>query len=127
MIEFLAKYPYILWILEIGYLVGILFLAVKIILDTQNVSKTLGYLMVIFFLPVIGVMIYFLFGINFQKNKFYNIKIKQNKIIYKKIKKLANTTHQITLKDLPDFCLNSINTINFLYNSSHSILTKTIE
>src|SRR5690625_4496691 len=94
MIEFLAKYPYILWILEIGYLVGILFLAVKIILDTQNVSKTLGYLMVIFFLPVIGVMIYFLFGINFQKNKFYNIKVKQNEEVYDKIENLATKAHQ---------------------------------
>lgn len=124
MIDFIAKYPYLLLSLQAGYIIGILFLSVKIILDTQNVSKTLGYLMVIFFLPVIGIMIYFLFGVNFQKNKFYKIKIKKNEEVYYRIKSLATKAHQTTIENLPDSIQSSVNTINFLYKASHSIITQ---
>lgn len=123
MIEFFTDHPYIILALQIAYGIGIIFLSVKIILDTQNVSKTLGYLLVIFFLPIIGVLIYFLFGVNFQKNKFYDIKIKKNEEVYDKIENLATKAHESTIKALPDSLQNSVNTINFLFKASHSVIT----
>src|SRR5699024_12162573 len=86
MIEFFSEYPILLWLLEIAYVIGIIFLSIKIILDTQNVSKTLGYLLLIIFVPIIGIIIYFLFGVNFRKNKFFNFKIQKNKQVYEKKK-----------------------------------------
>src|SRR5690625_1939274 len=94
MTAFFADYPYLILAIQIAYAIGIIFLSIKIIMDTRNVSKTLGYLMVIFFLPIIGVMIYFLFGVNFQKNKFYDVKVKQNEEVYDKIENLATKAHQ---------------------------------
>lgn len=124
MIQFFTDYPYLILALQITYLIGIIILSIKIILDTNNVSKTLGYLMVIFFLPIIGVVIYFLFGVNFQKNKFYDVKFKRNEEVYDKIENLANKAHENTIQSLPETIQDSVNTINFLFKASHSVITK---
>src|SRR5690625_4658808 len=123
MIEFFTEYPIFLWLIEIAYLTGIIFLSVKIILDTQNVSKTLGYLLLITFVPIIGIIIYFLFGVNFRKNKFYTFKIKKNQEVYNEIRKFATNCHEETIKNLSTTFQNSLNTIQFLYKASESILT----
>jgi len=125
MIEFFSEYPILLWLLEIAYVIGIIFLSIKIILDTQNVSKTLGYLLLIIFVPIIGIIIYFLFGVNFRKNKFYNFKIQKNKQVYEKIRSFAATLHKNTIKNTASPLLkNSLNTIQFLFNASQSIITQ---
>lgn len=123
MIEFFTEYPIFLWLIEIAYVIGIIFLSVKIILDTQNVSKTLGYLLLITFVPIIGIIIYFLFGVNFRKNKFYTFKIKKNQEVYNEIRKFATNCHEETIKNLSPTFQNSLNTIQFLYKASESILT----
>lgn len=122
--EFLSQFPYILPAIEILYLAGIFFLAVRIIMDTRNTSKTLAYLLLIVFLPIIGIVIYFVFGVNYRKNKFYTFKIERNEEIYNRIKKYIKETHYETLgirkKELEDF----ITTVNFLYHGGHSPLTR---
>ena len=76
-------------VLELLYVAFILFVCLRIIFDTDNVTKTVGYLMVVIFIPLIGVFIYFSFGINYRKNKLYTKKIildkKQQKIILEKL------------------------------------------
>lgn len=124
MLSIFTDYPIIILILEILYLIGIIFLSIKIIFDTNTVSKTLAYLLVIIFVPVIGVIIYFLFGINFQKNKFYHFKIRRNKEIYKRIELLSIDLHKSATENFPPDFHSSYNTINFLYESSRSILTQ---
>lgn len=123
MIEFFSEHPIILLVLEILYLIGIAFLSVKIIFDTNTVSKTLAYLLLIIFVPIIGVVIYFLFGINFQKNKFYHFKINRNKEIYNRIQLLSQDLHNQAKENFPKDFHPSYNTINFLFESSRSILT----
>lgn len=69
------------WILiiEIIYVLLIIGVMVRIIYDTQSVTKTTAYLLLIIFLPVAGAFIYFSFGINYRKNKLYSKKILQDK------------------------------------------------
>ena len=68
------------WILiiEIVYILLIIGVLLRIIYDTQSVTKTLAYLLLVIFLPVAGVFIYFSFGINYRKNKLYSKKIVQD-------------------------------------------------
>ncbi|MBF8457977.1 cardiolipin synthase [Kaistella sp. G5-32] len=68
------------WILliEIIYVLFISGVLLRIIYDTQSVTKTLAYLLLVIFLPIIGVFIYFSFGINYRKNKLYSKKIIQD-------------------------------------------------
>ncbi|MGY3053397.1 cardiolipin synthase [Pedobacter sp. UYEF25] len=76
-------------ILELLYVVFIIAVCLRIVFDTDDVTKTLGYLLVVIFLPIIGVFIYFSFGINYRKNKLYTKKIildkKQRKLLLQKL------------------------------------------
>jgi cardiolipin synthase len=75
------------WILvfEIVYVLFIIAVCLRIIYDTRSVSKTLAYLMLAVFLPVVGVIIYFSFGINYRVRKIYNKKIISDDIISQRI------------------------------------------
>ena len=68
------------WILvvEVIYILFLTGVCLRIIYDTQSVTKTLAYLLLVIFLPIIGVFIYFSFGINYRKNKLYSKKIVQD-------------------------------------------------
>lgn len=122
--EFISEFPYVLPIIEILYLAAIFFLAGRIIMDTRNTSKTLAYLMLIVFLPVVGIIIYFVFGVNYRKNKFYTFKIERNEEIYKKVQEYIKETHYETLKSRATEVDHFITTINFLYHAGHSPLTQ---
>lgn len=47
----------------------------RIIYDTGSTSKTLAYLLLVIFVPVLGIIIYFSFGINYKKRKIYTKKL----------------------------------------------------
>ncbi|MCT2406472.1 cardiolipin synthase [Chryseobacterium antibioticum] len=118
--EFFGQFPYALFGLEVLYLVGIIFLAGKIIMDTRNASKTLAYLMLIIFFPVVGVIIYFVFGVNYRKNKFYTFKIERNEQVYKVVSSYIRETHHKTLESHKKQMEQFSTTVNFLYNAGHS-------
>ncbi|MNU13586.1 putative cardiolipin synthase YwiE [compost metagenome] len=122
--EFLDQFPYILVGIEVLYFAGVFFLAAKIIIDTKTTSKTLAYLMLIVFLPFVGIIIYFVFGVNYRKNKFYTFKIEGNEEVFQKILKFVKETHYTTLNSRKDELDHFITTINFLYHSGYSPLTQ---
>jgi cardiolipin synthase len=113
----------LLVVFEIIYLIGALLLSAKIIMDTKTASKALAYLMLIIFLPVVGVIIYFVFGVNYRRNRFFRFKIVRNEDVYQRVNKFLFAYHQSTLEVLPDDARSFQNTINFLFTSSHSTLT----
>lgn len=121
--EFLDQFPYVLLIAEVIYFAAVILLAAKIIMDTKTTSKTLAYLLLIIFIPVAGIVIYFVFGVNYRKNKFYNFKFEINEEIYKDIHKYIETTHQESLQANEDRLKEYITTINFLYNAAYSPLS----
>ncbi|PIF46215.1 cardiolipin synthase [Chryseobacterium sp. 52] len=122
--EFFSQFPYLLLGLEALYLVGIIFLAGKIIMDTRNTSKTLAYLMLIIFLPVVGIIIYFVFGVNYRKNKFYTFKIERNEQVYQAVSTYIRETHHKTLEKHKEEINTFLTTVNFLYNAGHSPLSQ---
>lgn len=65
------------WILiiEIIYVLVLVSVALRVIYDSSNVTKTLAYLLLIIFIPFIGMLLYFTFGINYRKRKIYSKKI----------------------------------------------------
>jgi cardiolipin synthase len=62
--------------LQVLYLLLIAIICIRVIIDTRSVSKTLAYLLLIIFLPILGAVFYFSFGINYRKRKIYNKKLK---------------------------------------------------
>lgn len=122
--DFFDQFPYILVGLEVLYLIGIIFLAGKIIMDTRNTSKTLAYIMLIIFLPVVGIIIYFVFGVNYRKNKFYTFKIERNEQVYEAVSAYIKETHDKTLENHNEEIDQFLTTVNFLYNAGHSPLSQ---
>jgi cardiolipin synthase len=118
--EFLDQFPYVLFIVEAIYFAAVILLAAKIIMDTKTTSKTLAYLLLIIFIPVAGIVIYFVFGVNYRKNKFYNFKFEINEEFYKDIQNYIETTHEESLNTSGDQLKEYITTINFLYNVAYS-------
>ncbi|WBV61096.1 cardiolipin synthase [Chryseobacterium camelliae] len=121
--EFLDQSPYILLVLEVIYFTAVILLAVKIIMDTKTTSKTLAYLLLILFIPLVGIVIYFVFGVNYRKNKFYNFKFEINEKIYRDIQNYIEKTHLESLDKSKDQLREYSTTVNFLYNAAHSPLS----
>ncbi|WP_274474486.1 cardiolipin synthase [Mangrovimonas aestuarii] len=72
-------------ILEILYFLFLLFVCYRIIEDTRDSAKSLAYLLFVIFVPVIGIIIYFSFGINYRKRKIYNKKVFKNAELEKEL------------------------------------------
>lgn len=95
-----------IFLLEIVYGLLILATCLRIIYDTRSTIKTLAYLMLTIFLPVVGIILYFCIGTNYRKRKLYSKKIvrdvaMQNKMqedIYRKSEKIWNTVPAEILK-----------------------------
>lgn len=76
-LDFIKMLEQTKWILliEVFYVLLIIAVCLRIILDTRSVSKTLAYLLFVIFVPVIGIIFYFSFGINYRKRKIYSKKL----------------------------------------------------
>ncbi len=65
------------WVLvaEILYILIVIFVSGRVIYDTQSITKTLAYLLLVIFVPFAGILFYFFFGINYRKRKIYSKRI----------------------------------------------------
>ncbi len=83
-------------ILELAYIIVLVLVCLKIVYDTRTTTKTLAYLLFAIFVPVAGILFYFLFGINYRNRKMYSKKLFANEElalqlseeIYKKSKQI---------------------------------------
>ncbi len=84
----MQKLLHIDWVLIFGiiYIILIVLVCLRIVYDTRNNDKTLSYLLLVIFLPVIGTIFYFSLGINYRKRKIYTKKLIENKNLAKKLK-----------------------------------------
>lgn len=72
-------------ILEVIYVLIIILTCLRIIYDTRSTIKTLAYLMLTVFFPVVGMVIYFCIGTNYRKRKLYSKKIIKDVNIQRRI------------------------------------------
>ena len=61
-------------ILTITYFVILTLVSLRIIFETHSSTKTLAYLLLCIFIPVLGILFYMTFGINYFKKKLYSSK-----------------------------------------------------
>ena len=61
-------------LLAVFYLISVFAICLMIVFENRNPLKTLSWLLVILFVPVIGVIVYFFFGRNYRKQKIYTRK-----------------------------------------------------
>jgi cardiolipin synthase len=77
------------WLLlsEIIYLIILTLVCLRIIYDTHTTIKTLAYLLFSIFVPFLGMLFYFSFGINYRKRELYSKKIIDDDNLWEKIKR----------------------------------------
>ncbi|WP_142786388.1 cardiolipin synthase [Changchengzhania lutea] len=86
-------------ILQGIYILAVIATSLRIIWDTRSHSKTIAYLMLVIFFPIIGMIIYFAFGVNYRKRKIYDKKLFQNKDLRSKLEKQINSRSKDILSD----------------------------
>lgn len=94
------------WLLLVEgfYLLIVLIAIVRIVHDTRSVTKTLAYLLLVIFIPVLGMIFYFSFGINYRKRKIYSKKLKIDESFKADFQKRVVAYHEnLTKLDLPVF------------------------
>src|SRR5690348_745178 len=70
---------------EVVYFMIMLLVILRVLYDTRSGSKTLAYILFIILVPVVGILFYFSFGINYRKRKLYSKKLITDKILSHKI------------------------------------------
>jgi len=65
------------WVLlyQVLYLIILILVCLRIIYDTRNNTKSLAYLLFAVFVPFIGMLFYFLFGVNYRNRRMYSKKL----------------------------------------------------
>jgi cardiolipin synthase len=64
----------------------VLVVSIKAIYDTHDSVKALGYVLIIIFIPVVGILFYVSFGLNYRKRKLYSKKIIYNDALFEQVK-----------------------------------------
>ncbi|HMK25826.1 MAG TPA: PLDc N-terminal domain-containing protein, partial [Chitinophagaceae bacterium] len=72
-------------VLEIIYAGVLVLVCLRIIYETDTSTKALAYLLLVIFLPALGIIIYFSFGVNYRKRKMYSKKLIGDASLAKKI------------------------------------------
>jgi len=82
------------WLLvaEVLYVILVILVCMRVIYDTRSATKTLAYLLLIIFLPVIGMFTYFSFGINYRRRKLYSKKLQMNETMERSLNNRIQTT-----------------------------------
>lgn len=74
--------PQWIWILEIALsIINVILALVIIFIERKNPAKTLAWILVLFFLPIVGAVVYLVFAQNISRRKIYKLDDKDRKII----------------------------------------------
>lgn len=102
----------------ITYYIFISLLTVSIILENKKPEKVYAYIFLIFLFPVLGVLLYFLFGVHYQKKR-----------LYTRLRNYKNNFLQELIEDkkidrkLISSIKNNIKLPRLLYNLDHAVFT----
>lgn len=112
------------WVIltEILYFIVTLLVILKVLYDTRSGTKVLAYVLFIALVPIVGILFYFSFGINYRKQKLYNRKIVEDEALRQRIiSRVDEYSTEVSLSGLmpPDH----FNLSSFIHNTSKSPVT----
>lgn len=96
--------------------------AITILLKNVNPTKTVSYIIVLIFFPFLGLIVYYLFGQEYRKNKIFNRKHVLNKNIIKSIHQDLEFNKQ-EIRDVDDYLEDKVKLVKLLYSSENSPLS----
>jgi cardiolipin synthase len=120
MLEYL-KDNYWIILLILNYVIAIS-AVITVVLKNINPTKTLSYIIVLVFFPFFGLLVYYLFGQEYRKNKIFSRKHVLNQSIIKSInQELEFNKNQI--RKIDDFLDHKLKLVKLLYSNKNSPLT----
>ena len=67
------------------YGIVLVLVMLRILYETLSPTKTMAYLLLVFFVPVAGILFYLAFGVNYWKKKLYNKKMTEDELLLAKV------------------------------------------
>lgn len=108
--------------LEVFYFIIVFLVIARVLYDTRSGAKALAYILFIIMVPLVGMLFYFFFGINYRKRKLYSRKIVENEVLHQKIiTGVQDYSKQVLQSGL--MSSEHHNLSRFIYNSATSPLT----
>ncbi|WP_295812924.1 cardiolipin synthase [uncultured Apibacter sp.] len=104
------------------YFIVIIYTIFKIIKNTVNPSKAIGYLLIVVILPIIGVILYFSIGMNYRLEKLYKRKYTHDRNFYQIIRNEINEHTEKRILRYNKLLEGKIHPIRMLLNDSSSAL-----
>ncbi len=84
----------------IAYIIVLVLVMVRILYETLSPTKTMAYLLLVFFVPVGGILFYLAFGANYWKKKLYNKKMTQDELLLAGVKEGIQQYNDSMLKKI---------------------------
>jgi cardiolipin synthase len=106
------------------YLVVLIYTIVRVLLDTDSTPKTLAYLLIIFVMPVIGIIIYYSVGINYRHMRSDSLGDKVHREFSEVFLKNMDDRTSELLEQLPENLEHFRPVISFLHGLDHEQLTR---
>src|SRR5512133_1456390 len=110
-------------VFDIAYFIILVLVCIRIIFDTRSSSKTLAYLLLAIFIPVGGILFYFVFGINYHKRLIYSKKLIEDEGQLKELNKKTISHSARNLRKNAFDIGNGESLVSLLMNDSLSPLT----
>ncbi|MDA3867790.1 MAG: cardiolipin synthase [Salinivirgaceae bacterium] len=106
------------------YSLLVAFIVIFVITDDKNPAKTLAWVMILIFLPIVGIMFYLFFGQNYRKQKIFSRKGLQD---FRQIEQLS--FEQLEYLEQPEMvkyraAFKKLHIIKLLLNNSKSIVSR---
>lgn len=110
-------------VLEIAYLILLVLVGLRIVFDTTSTHKTLAYLLLIIFVPLLGIFFYFSFGINYRKRTVFSKKLIRDDALRSQIIREVIARSELNLKQNKEVLGDAKSLVKLLLNDSTSPLT----
>ena len=120
MIAFIKEHIWAI-LLVLNYAIAILAVVI-IVLKNINPTKTLSYIIVLVFFPFIGLLIYYLFGQEYRKNKIFSRKHVLNQTTIKAVNDGLGLDDE-EIKETNNRLNGKVNLVRLLYSNKNSPLT----
>src|SRR5690606_24856365 len=101
----------------------LILVCLRIIYDATSTHKTLAWLLVVIFIPVLGILFYFSFGINYRKRRVYSKKLIRDDVLRKQVIQEVITRTEINLKNNTETIGDARSLVRLLLKDSTSPLT----
>jgi cardiolipin synthase len=109
-------------LISILYILVIIFTVIKILLDTQSTPKTLAYLTLVIFVPVLGVLVFLAFGGDYRHHELTARRYEESRTLTREIDRHNHNNTPELLKEYSEDLKQYARLVKFVDKHSHENL-----